>query len=163
MHLRRAEDWRLSRDFGMSVGITNKRITGKNSRRKITMQRISRHNKTRLARAHRAEAYLKRIMWFGLAVICLLAFYAFISRKMPLQSAVSLALSIGFFYVAAWCMPLERKFADSLKVRSSSSGTQSVSPIDVLLQDSAISDLELCNRLYKESPNGSSRSLLKIE
>jgi hypothetical protein len=123
----------------------------------------SRNNTCRLARAQRAEAYSKRIVWFSLAVICVFAFYKFYSKQMPLQSAVSIMLSFGFFYIAAWCMPLERKFPDSLRVRSSSSGTQSVSPIEILLQDSAFSDLELCNRLYTENPNCGSRSFLKIE
>jgi hypothetical protein len=106
-------------------------------------------DKNELARLQQRQAYLKRIPWYITALASFILSCFFFRWEMTLDCAVALILATGSLYIAVWCLPSQRKFEDDLPVYSTTSGTQFVNPVELILREETYRDLRLCFALFE--------------
>lgn len=117
---------------------------------------------SRLARAHKSEAFFKKAAWFGIGLTSLVIAYWFLRNGLKFQPMIATVFAVAAFYIGGWCMPARRKFPDTLTVQSSTSGTQFINVSELLLQDSTSYQLELCGLIFATTSNQKTSSQRSI-
>jgi hypothetical protein len=72
---------------------------------------------------------------------------------MVFETVIALAISIIFGYVAGRCIPRKRKFADSLYVNCTTSGTQYINLIELISKEEATRDSQNCSCIFDSYHN----------